>query len=248
MINSTQDIDSADFQLGTLLLVDKPTGWTSFDVVNKVRWAIRNRLGIKKIKVGHSGTLDPMATGLLLICTGKWTKKLHDLQGLSKQYAGTITLGGETASYDKESDVTKSYPVDHITPESVRDGMKSFEGDIDQLPPMFSAIKVDGKKLYELARKGKTIELKTRPVRIDQFEMTSCNLPDVEFSVDCGTGTYVRSLAHDLGHKLNSGGYLSSLRRTRVGDYQIDDAWDLNELILKIDVNSEARNKQKQVI
>lgn len=239
MITANEGIENTDFLGGALLLIDKPQNWTSFDVVNKVRWSIRRRLNIKKIKVGHSGTLDPMATGLLLICTGKWTKRLHELQGLPKQYTGTITLGGETASYDKESEVINERSLGGITCDSVAEEMGSFVGDIEQVPPMFSAIKVKGRALYKMARKGETIKLEPRKVNIQKFEMTNCTLPDLDFIVDCSKGTYVRSIAHDLGQNLNCGGYLSALRRTRVGDHRIEDAWDLDSLIeaIESDVN-----------
>jgi len=248
MITAKADIEKADFLGGTLLLIDKPQNWTSFDVVNKVRWAIRRRLDIKKIKVGHSGTLDPMATGLLLICTGKWTKRLHELQGLPKQYTGTITLGGETASYDKESEVINTHSLEGLTRASIKEAMESFLGDIDQFPPMFSAIKVKGQPLYKMARRGESIELEARKVSIQKFEMTNCVLPNVDFVVDCGKGTYVRSMAHDLGQKLGCGGYLSALRRTAVGSYSIEDAWPLDTLIEAIENEIVVSDKQNTVI
>jgi len=248
MITTNEGIVNADFQGGTLLLINKPQDWTSFDVVNKVRWAIRNKLNVKKIKVGHSGTLDPMATGLLLICTGRWTKKLHELQGLPKQYTGTVTLGGETASYDKESEVTKTYSLEGITAQSIKSAVNDFIGDIKQLPPMFSAIKINGRPLYKLARKGEVIERKLRSVSVERFEMTSWDVPDFNFIVDCGKGTYVRSLAHDLGQKLGCGGYLSALRRTRVGEYIIEDAWELDSLIEAIDQSKIISEKHKTIV
>ncbi len=248
MITANDDIGNSDFLGGTLLLIDKPQGWTSFDVVNKLRWAIRNLLKIKKIKVGHSGTLDPMATGLLMICTGKWTKQLHELQGLPKQYTGTITLGGETASYDKETEIVEKYSLENMTCDDVEGSMKEFLGDILQVPPMFSAIKVKGKPLYKLARKGESMTLEPRPVSIRRFDMTNCELPEVDFVVDCSKGTYVRSMAHDLGQKLGCGGYLSALRRTRVGDYKIEDAWKLDKLITAFESEINVRDKQNTMI
>jgi len=248
MITTNVDIENADFLSGALLLIDKPQNWTSFDVVNKVRRAISRRLQIKKVKVGHSGTLDPMATGLLLICTGKWTKKLQALQGLPKQYSGTITLGGETPTYDKESEVIHKYSLVGTTCASVKEAMTDFVGDIQQIPPMFSAIKVNGKPLYKLARKGETISLEPRPVSIQRFEMTNCVLPEVDFQVDCSKGTYVRSIAHDLGQNLSCGGYLSALCRTRVGDYSLEDAWQLDSLIKKIEGEINVSDKHKTVI
>lgn len=220
-----------DFITGALLLVDKPQGWTSFDVVNKIRYKLKHRLDVKKIKVGHAGTLDPMATGLLVICTGKATKKLANYQGLDKEYTGTLCLGATTPSYDAESEVEESFPTSHITPELLEQARQQFLGDIDQVPPMFSAIKVDGQPLYKKARKGEVIEIEPRRVHIYEFELTHIALPEVQFRVHCSKGTYIRSLAHDFGKALDSGAYLTALRRTRVGQFHLDDAWDLEELI-----------------
>jgi len=220
-----------DFKKGTLLLVDKPLDWTSFDVVNKIRYALKQKLNIKKIKVGHAGTLDPRATGLLLICTGKFTKKLTELQGKSKTYTGTLKLGESTPSYDGETEPDETFPTSHITEELLEEARKTFLGDIDQFPPMFSAIKVDGKRLYKSARMGVKVELKSRPVHIFQFDTPAIRLPEVDFIVTCSKGTYIRSLAHDYGKAVRSGGYLTALRRTAIGDYQLKDAWNLEELI-----------------
>lgn len=220
-----------DFKAGAMLLVDKPKGWTSFDVVNKVRYKIKRKLGIKKIKVGHSGTLDPMATGLLILCTGKFTKKLNDLQGLSKEYTGTMRLGATTPSYDAESEVQQTFPTEHITPELLEEARQQFLGEIDQVPPMFSAIKVDGQPLYKKARKGETIEIEPRQVHIYDFELTRVELPEVDFRVSCSKGTYIRSLAHDFGKAVRSGAYLTDLRRTKVGEYKLEDAWNLEQLV-----------------
>lgn len=222
------------FAEGTLLLVDKPKGWTSFDVVNKLRWAIRKHLGVKKFKVGHAGTLDPMATGLLNICTGKWTKRLQELQGLDKSYTGTITLGATTPSYDAEEPIDAAFPTEHITEEMVRKAAASLTGDLQQLPPIYSAIKVDGQPLYKKARKGQHVEVKPRPVTVHQFTITRIDLPEVDFVISCSKGTYIRSLAYDLGKALDSGGYLTALRRTVVGPYRIDDAWTVEELLAVI--------------
>ncbi|MCB0552557.1 MAG: tRNA pseudouridine(55) synthase TruB [Phaeodactylibacter sp.] len=220
-----------DFITGALLLVDKPQGWTSFDVVNKIRYKLKHRLDVKKIKVGHAGTLDPMATGLLVICTGKATKKLANYQGLDKEYTGTLRLGATTPSYDAESEVEETFPTSHITPELLEQARQQFLGDIDQVPPMFSAIKVDGQPLYKKARKGEVVEIEPRRVHIYEFELTHIELPDVQFRVHCSKGTYIRSLAHDFGKALDSGAYLTALRRTRVGQFHLDDAWGLEELI-----------------
>ena len=207
------------FELGQMLLIDKPLDWTSFDVVRKLRRLVRTR------KIGHAGTLDPLATGLLILCTGKYTKRINEYMAQEKEYTGTITLGASTPTYDLESE-----PVPHkdpalITPERVIDVIATqFTGAIDQVPPAHSAIKVDGKRVYELARKGKEVKLDPRRVVIKAFEITAFRLPVLEFRVVCSTGTYIRSLANDLGAALGCGGYLSSLRRTRIGEYGVDQA------------------------
>ena len=223
-----------DFKEGCLLLVDKPKGWTSFDVINKVRWAIRNHLGVRKIKVGHAGTLDPMATGMLNICTGKWTKRLQELQGMDKTYTGTITLGATTPSYDAEEPIDATYPTDHITEEKILAAAASLTGPLEQLPPMFSAIKVDGQPLYKRARRGEMIEVKPRPITVHEFRITRVALPEVDFVIFCSKGTYIRSLAYDLGKALDSGGYLTALRRTVVGPYGEEAMWDLEALLQEI--------------
>lgn len=237
MIEPLRHIDNADFLEGALLLVDKPKGWTSFDVVNKVRWLLRKKLGVKKIKVGHSGTLDPMATGLLLVCTGKWTKKLNELQGLGKAYTGTITLGGETPSYDAETDVINEKTVAQFDLGDVEKAIERFVGEIDQVPPVYSAIKIDGKRLYKSARAGKEVKPEPRKVIVEKFEVTRFELPEVDFEVHCSKGTYIRSLAHDLGQSLGCGGYLSALRRIAVGPYKVRDAFQVSELVEKLDVS-----------
>ena len=213
-----------DFQKGQVLLIDKPLTWTSFQVVNKLRWHIRKTFNIKKIKVGHAGTLDPLATGLLVICTGKFTKKIHEYQAQTKEYTGIITLGGTTPSYDLESEINATFPTEHITEELIKETTKQFIGEIQQKPPIFSAIQKNGKRLYELARAGETVEVNTRLVTIHQFEITKINLPEVSFKVVCSKGTYIRSLAYDFGLALKSGGHLSKLRRTKIGALSVDDA------------------------
>ncbi len=228
------DIRTCDLREGTLVLVDKPQGWTSFDVVNKVRWAIRRTLGVKKFKVGHSGTLDPMATGLLLLCVGKWTKKLGELQGLDKTYIGTLTLGGVTPSYDADTEISNVRPYSGITLEAVERTIKSLTGNIMQRPPAYSAIKVDGKPLYKSARKGREVIVDARPVTVHKFVVTRFELPEVDFEVSCSKGTYIRSLAHDLGQELGCGAYLTGLRRTSVGEYRIEDAWEVDSLVTAI--------------
>lgn len=220
-----------DFLTGAMLLVDKPKDWTSFDVVNKIRYALKKRLGVKKIKVGHAGTLDPMATGLLIICTGGMTKKIDQYQALAKEYEGTLTLGATTPSFDAETEADAHFPYDHITAEMLEALKSQFLGEIQQVPPIYSAIKVDGQALYKKARKGETVEIKARSVHIFGLEWTRVALPEVDFWVHCSKGTYIRSLAHDAGKALGSGAYLSRLVRTRIGPYALEDAWSLEELI-----------------
>jgi len=214
------------FQNGQLLLIDKPLEWTSFQVVNKLRWAIRKKFNIKKIKVGHAGTLDPLATGLLIICTGKFTKKINEYQGLPKEYTGTFTLGATTASYDLETEVNQKFPTKHITEKLIHETTKHFIGEIDQKPPLFSALKHDGERLYNIARRGDKVEIKSRKVQIYEFEITAIAIPEIKFRVKCSKGTYIRSLANDFGEALNSGAHLSDLRRTKIGDYLVIDAVD----------------------
>ncbi len=223
------------FTEGALFLVDKPKGWTSFDVVNKLRWKIRTHLGLKKFKVGHAGTLDPMATGLLNLCVGKWTKQLQQLEGLGKTYTGTIALGATTPSFDAETEVDENFPVDHLTLEGLREAARRFTGEIEQIPPMYSAIKVDGQPLYKRARRGEHIEVKPRRVSVAEFELNHFTGDRVDFRIACSKGTYVRSLAHDLAAAAGSGGHLIALRRTSVGPYRIEDAWQLQELLAVID-------------
>jgi len=214
-------VTADDFKNGQLLLIDKPITWTSFQVVNKLRWQIRKTFDIKKIKVGHAGTLDPLATGLLIICTGKFTKKINTFQAQEKEYTGTFTLGATTPSYDLETEIDKTYTIDHLTEEFIKKTTLQFIGEIDQKPPIFSAIKKDGKRLYELARAGETTEIKTRKVTISSFEITKIDLPNIEFRVVCSKGTYIRSLAYDFGLALNSGAHLSTLRRTKIGNFNV---------------------------
>ena len=226
------------YKNGQVLLIDKPLTWTSFQVVNKLRWEIRQRFNIKKIKVGHAGTLDPLATGLLIICTGKQTKQIDTYQGQVKEYTGTFTLGGTTPSYDLETEIDNIFPTAHITEELLHETTKQFVGEIQQKPPIFSAIKKDGKRLYELARKGETTEIKERTVTVSSFEITKIKLPEVEFRIICSKGTYIRSIAFDYGKALNSGGYLSALRRTKIGNFSVDDAFSVEEFINNLKTNS----------
>jgi tRNA pseudouridine55 synthase len=227
LINMTEE----DYKNGQVLLIDKPLEWTSFQVVNKLRWHIKQRFGIKKIKVGHAGTLDPLATGLLIICTGKQTKEIHTYQGQVKEYTGTFTIGATTPSYDLETTIDKTFPTEHITEKILQQTTQQFIGDIQQKPPIFSAIKKEGKRLYELARKGETTEIKARTVTITEFEITEVNLPEVEFKVVCSKGTYIRSLAFDFGKALGSGAHLSALRRTRIGNFSVEKASSIEHFI-----------------
>ena len=216
------------FEEGQMLLIDKPLRWTSFDVVQK----LRNILRIKKI--GHAGTLDPLATGLLIICTGKFTKRINEYMAQEKEYTGTFTLGATTPTYDLESEPVNFKPVDHISPEDMEIATKRFTGEILQVPPAHSAIKVDGKRVYELARQGKEVKLEPRKVTIKEFSLTKIEGPVVSFKVICSTGTYIRSLANDFGEELGCGAYLSSLCRTRIGDYSVTDALSIDAFQEKI--------------
>ena len=213
---------------GQVFLINKPIEWTSFQVIGKMRWIFKVR------KIGHAGTLDPLATGLLIVCTGKFTKKINDYMGMEKEYTGTITLGATTPTYDLESTPENIKDFSHLTPEKIQQATVQFTGPILQIPPAHSAIKVNGQRVYDLARKGIAVELKPRPVTISSFEITGIDLPKVSFKVVCSTGTYIRSLAHDFGEALGCGGYLSSLCRTRIGTFKIEDAvtpMDLEQLV-----------------
>lgn len=225
------------FLEGKVLLIDKPLNWTSFQAVNKIRWHIKQRFKIKKIKVGHAGTLDPLATGLLIICCGKETKNINTYQGQIKEYTGTFTIGATTPSYDLETEVDKTYPIDHISETLVKETTQQFIGTIQQKPPIFSAIKKDGKRLYELARKGETTEIKPREVTISEFEITNINFPKVDFRVVCSKGTYIRSLAYDFGLALNSGAHLSALRRTKIGNFSVDNSLTIDGFIESLNNN-----------
>ena len=220
-----------DFKNGQVLLIDKPLNWTSFQVVNKLRWHIKKHFNLKKIKVGHAGTLDPLATGLLIICAGKETKNINVYQGQIKEYTGTITIGATTPSYDLETEIDETFATDHITEELLKTTTQQFIGEIDQKPPIFSAIKKDGKRLYELARKGETTEIQSRLVTISSFEITKIENNNVDFRVVCSKGTYIRSLAHDFGKALNSGAHLSVLRRTKIGEYAVENALSIEEFL-----------------
>ena len=199
-------------------MIDKPLHWSSFQAVNKIKWSLKKHLGLKKIKVGHAGTLDPLATGLLIICTGKFTKKIDTFQAQEKEYTGTFTLGATTTSYDLETEIDQTFDISKITSEKIRETTKQFIGEIKQQPPVFSALKKDGKRLYEFARSGEEVEIPLRKVIISEFEITKIELPKVAFRVVCSKGTYIRSLANDFGKALKNGAHLSALRRTKIGD------------------------------
>ena len=224
-----------EFSLGSTILVDKPLKWTSFDVVNKLRWHLRQKLGVKKIKVGHAGTLDPLATGLLVLCIGKHTKLINDLMVGEKTYTGTILLGKTTPSYDLESEFNEEFSTDHITEEMLESVRKEFLGEIQQIPPIFSAKKIDGQRAYDLARDGKEVVLKANTVQIHSFSIDTKRFPEVDFEISCSKGTYIRSIANDFGRSLNSGGTLIALRRTQSGEQHINDAKSVEEWIEFID-------------
>lgn len=224
------------FETGEILLINKPYTWTSFDVVGKMRTIIRQRLGIRKIKIGHAGTLDPLATGLLILCTGKFTKRIDEFQGLEKEYTGTLRLGATTPSFDLETPIDKTYPITSVSWcetlalwEKINDAAKHFIATFDQVPPQFSAIKVDGKRAYESARKDINVDIKARQITISAFEITRIDLPDVDFRVVCSKGTYIRSLARDFGELLGSGAHLTALCRTRIGSFHLRDAFELDD-------------------
>jgi tRNA pseudouridine55 synthase len=221
-----------DFAEGEMLLIDKPEGWTSFDVVKKVKHLIRTK------KTGHAGTLDPMATGLLILCTGKWTKKIDEYQAQEKEYEGTFTIGARTASYDRETPAEETFDIKDITEERIREAAKKLTGHIKQQPPAYSALKVNGKRAYDLARQGKEVLLREREVEVRVFEITRIALPEVDFKIVCSKGTYIRSLAHDLGLALGNGAYLSRLVRTRIGEFLLADALSLKELAGYIESNA----------
>ncbi len=229
-------MNKEDYLNGQVLLIDKPLEWTSFQAVNKIRWHIKQKFGLKKIKVGHAGTLDPLATGLLIICTGKETKNIATYQGQIKEYTGTFTIGASTPSYDLETTINERFATDHITSELLTKATQKFIGEIDQKPPIFSAIKKDGKRLYELARKGETTEIAARKVSIYEFELTKTILPEIDFRVVCSKGTYIRALANDFGLALNSGAHLSSLRRTKIGEFSVNNSLSINEFIEKLSI------------
>lgn len=208
---------------GQILLIDKPLHWSSFQAVNKLKYILKRNFDLpKKFKIGHAGTLDPLASGLLIVCTGKFTKRITEIQAQAKEYTGTITVGATTPSYDLETEIDFTFPTSHIDEALILETTKQFIGEIDQKPPVFSAIKKDGKRLYEHARAGEEVEIAFRKTTIHEFEITRIELPEIDFRVNCSKGTYIRSLAFDFGKALNSGGHLTKLRRTKIGDYNVD--------------------------
>ena len=217
-----------DYQNGQILLIDKPLHWTSFQAVNKLKYLLINKAGLpKKFKIGHAGTLDPLATGLLLVCTGKFTKIIAELQGQIKEYTGTFFIGATTPSYDLETEIDQVFSINHIDETLILETVKQFLGEIDQKPPIFSAIKKDGIRLYEHARAGETVEIASRKTTIHEFEITRTALPEIDFRIKCSKGTYIRSIAFDFGKAMHSGAHLTSLRRTKIGDYNVENAIDI---------------------
>lgn len=244
--------EPSKFQTGQIILIDKPLTWTSFDVVNKTRWLIKNEINVKKIKVGHAGTLDPLATGLLIVCTGKFTKRIDELQAQEKEYTGVITLGATTACYDLEKEIDIEYPTEHITEAMIKEMALSFIGEQEQTAPIHSAKKIDGKRAYEYAREGEEVKIKSNTINIKEFDVELCDVPiyegqkeekskinreqpyqkgiNVKFRIVCTKGTYIRAIARDFGERLNSGGHLSQLRRTRIGEFKIENSINMEEI------------------
>ena len=221
---------AGEYLEGQILLIDKPLTWSSFQAVNKLKYILKRKYDLpKKFKIGHAGTLDPLATGLLIVCTGKFTKRITEIQGQAKEYTGTFTVGATTPSYDLETEVDATFPTEHITAVLIQETTKQFLGEIDQKPPVFSAIKKDGKRLYEHARAGEEVEIAYRKTTINEFEITRIELPEIDFRVVCSKGTYIRSLAFDFGKALHSGAYLAVLRRTKIGDYCANDGISPND-------------------
>ena len=227
-----------DSEKGGVILVNKPYEWTSFQAVNKIKVRLKHYFNTKKVKIGHAGTLDPLATGLLIVCVGKFTKKIEEYQAQEKEYTGTFYLGATTPCFDKEKEIDNYYPTDHITQEAIYKAAEAFLGEQDQTPPMFSALKVNGVRAYEFARDNKEIKLKSRKITIKEFEITRIALPEVDFRIVCSKGTYIRSIARDFGFYLNSGAYLTALCRTRIGEYTLNQAQELKDII------SEYENKE----
>ena len=215
---------------GKILLINKPKNWTSFDVVKKIKSTIKQKHNISKVKIGHAGTLDPLATGLLIVCTGKFTKKITEIQEQKKTYVGELILGKTTPSYDLETNFDAYFPTQHINNEMLIAASKSFIGKIDQIPPLYSALKVKGERLYQKARRGEKVKISSRKVEISSFILTDILLPKIQFKIVCSKGTYIRSIAYDFGKKVDSGAYLSSLKRTRIGEYMLSNSFEINDI------------------
>ncbi len=226
-----------DFQQGAFILLNKPYRWTSFDLVNKVKFKVKHHLGVKKIKVGHAGTLDPLATGLMIVCVGKYTKKIDSYQSQVKEYIATLQLGATTPSFDLETEIDNTYPTEHITPELIEETLKKFVGRIEQRPPDYSAVKVNGKRAYEYARKGEEVQIKTKILVIDEIEILSFADNILKIRVVCSKGTYIRALARDIGRALNSGAHLTALQRTRIGDFNLSQAIEIEDFIAFLEKN-----------
>ncbi|MCT4672336.1 MAG: tRNA pseudouridine(55) synthase TruB [Prolixibacteraceae bacterium] len=240
-----KELDSFDFKNGEVLIFDKPLEWTSFNVVGKIRYKVCRYLGIKKLKVGHAGTLDPMATGLMVLCTGKATKKIEQLQGTEKEYIADLKLGATTPSFDIETEEDAQFPTEHIDLKSVEETLLQFIGEIDQIPPIFSAVKVNGRRAYDMARKGEEVELRSKKITIKEIEVLDFKEQHLKLRVVCGKGTYIRSLARDIGSALNSGAYLTGLRRTRVGEFSVDKAYTIESFCDMIDQAMEQKKKEE---
>jgi tRNA pseudouridine55 synthase len=235
------------FEEGAVILIDKPLTWTSFDVINRFRNFLRKQYNLKKLKVGHAGTLDPLADGLLIVCTGKFTKRIDEFQAQEKEYTGTFRLGATTPSYDLEHEIDQVYNTDHITEAMIYNAARELSGDIMQIPPVYSAIKVGGKRAYKFARKDEELKLESRKVNIREFEITRIAMPDVDFRISCSKGTYIRSIARDFGEALQSGAHLTSLRRTRIGEFRVADAQKLDELTAAIALEYERDNPEVNI-
>lgn len=227
-------IDKMDFITGEIIGIDKPLGWTSFDAVKRVRGAIQRRLNVNKFKVGHAGTLDPLATGVLIICTGRSTRDIERLQNGTKEYIATIQLGATTPSFDLETEIDATFPYEHVTEEMIKEVLPRFTGNIMQVPPIYSAVKIDGKRAYKYARKGKEVELKAKPLVIEELELLPSSLPEFKLRIVCSKGTYIRALTRDIGEALGSGAHLTALCRTRVGDITLADCMKVDEAVEKI--------------
>ena len=223
-----------NFEEGEMLLIDKPLEWTSFDVVKSLRIFLKKTYNLKKLKVGHAGTLDPLASGLLILCTGRMTKQIDEFQGMDKVYIGQMTLGATTPSFDKETETDQSFPIANIHTDDLKQASLKFKGEIEQIPPIYSAIKIEGKRAYKSARKDQDVKMKSRKVTIYEFDLLNFTPPFLDFSVKCSKGTYIRSLVNDFGKSLNNGAYLSDLRRTKIGDYSVNDAVTIDNFKQKV--------------